>query len=132
MASYLKIRTINRADVPLMTSWARQEGFAPGKGDVGIYRHTDRQGLWVGCLGGEPIGCIAGVRYNLVYGFIGLYIVRPDHRGQGYGKELWQHALMITPVGVFSPLLQPFVGAPPRRQPWGAAQTYRCLMAYDC
>ncbi|MAS28485.1 GNAT family N-acetyltransferase [Synechococcus sp. UW105] len=93
MASYLKIRTINRADVPLMTSWARQEGFAPGKGDVGIYRHTDRQGLWVGCLGGEPIGCIAGVRYNLVYGFIGLYIVRPDHRGQGYGKELWQHAL---------------------------------------
>ena len=57
MASFLKIRTINRADVPVITSWARQEGFAPGKGDVGIYRHTDRQGLWVGCLGGEPIGC---------------------------------------------------------------------------
>ena len=93
MASYLKIRPLARADVPLITEWARQEGFAPGKGDVGIYRQTDRQGLWVGCLGGEPIGCIAGVRYNLAYGFVGLYIVRADQRGHGYGQELWRHAL---------------------------------------
>ena len=93
MASFLKIRPLARADVPLITDWARQEGFAPGKGDVGIYRQTDRQGLWVGCLAGEPIGCIAGVRYNLAYGFVGLYIVRADHRGQGYGRELWRHAL---------------------------------------
>ena len=93
MASFLKIRTLTRADVPLVTTWARDEGFAPGKGDVGIFRQTDRQGIWVGCLGGEPIGCIAGVRYNLAYGFIGLYIVRPDQRGHGYGRELWQQAL---------------------------------------
>ena len=93
MASFLKIRTVMRSDVPLITEWARREGFAPGKGDVAIYRQTDRQGIWVGCLGGEPIGCIAGVRYNLAYGFIGLYLVRPEHRGHGYGLELWQHAL---------------------------------------
>ena len=35
MASFLKIRTVTRSDVPLITEWARQEGFAPGKGDVG-------------------------------------------------------------------------------------------------
>ena len=93
MASFLKIRTVTRSDVPLITEWARQEGFAPGKGDVGIYRQTDRQGIWVGCLAGEPIGCIAGVRYNLAYGFLGLYLVRPEHRGHGYGRELWQCAL---------------------------------------
>lgn len=93
MASFLKIRPVSRADVPLITDWARQEGFAPGKGDVGIYRQTDRQGVWVGCLAGEPIGCIAGIRYNLAYGFIGLYIVRSDQRGHGYGRELWQCAL---------------------------------------
>ena len=93
MASFLKIRPLERAEVPLITEWARQEGFAPGKGDVGIYRQTDRQGLWVGWLGHEPIGCIAGVRYNLAYGFLGLYIVRADHRGLGYGRQLWQHAL---------------------------------------
>jgi len=93
MASFLKIRAVSRDDVPLITDWARHEGFAPGKGDVGIYRQTDRQGIWVGCLAGEPIGCIAGVRYNLAYGFLGLFIVRPDWRGQGYGRQLWDCAL---------------------------------------
>ena len=91
--TYLRIRSVTKADVPLITDWARQEDFAPGRGDVGIYRQTDRQGVWVGCLGGEPIGCIAGIRYNLAYGFIGLYLVQPEHRGHGYGRELWQHAL---------------------------------------
>ncbi|MGC6483877.1 MAG: GNAT family N-acetyltransferase [Synechococcus sp.] len=93
MTSFFRIRTVTRRDVPLITAWARREGFAPGKGDVTIYRQTDRQGLWVGCLAGEPIGCIAGVRYNLAYGFIGLYIVQPAHRGHGYGRDLWRHAL---------------------------------------
>ncbi|MFM7676177.1 MAG: GNAT family N-acetyltransferase, partial [Synechococcus sp.] len=60
---------------------------------VAIYRHTDRQGLWVGWLGHEPIGCIAGVRYNAEYGFLGLFLVVPQHRGQGHGVALWSHAL---------------------------------------
>ena len=84
---------MQRGDIPLVTQWSRTEGFAPGAGDVSIYRHTDRQGLWVGMLGGKPIGCIAGVRYNNSYGFIGLFLVIPEQRGNGYGIELWKHAL---------------------------------------
>jgi ribosomal-protein-alanine N-acetyltransferase len=76
-----------------VTDWARQEGFAPGAGDVAIYRQTDRQGVWVGWLGAEPVGCIAGVRYNAAYGFIGLFLVVPEQRGKGYGLQLWRHAL---------------------------------------
>ncbi len=76
-----------------MTQWSRKEGFTPGAGDVDIYRHTDRQGLWVGWLGSIPIGCIAGVRYNAEYGFIGLFLVVEEHRGKGYGLQLWKHAL---------------------------------------
>ncbi len=93
MASFLKIRPLKPNDIPRVTQWSRAEGFAPGAGDVGIYRHTDRQGLWVGCLGGQPIGCIAGVRYNASYGFIGLFLVLKEHRGNGYGVKLWEHAL---------------------------------------
>jgi len=93
MASFLQIRPLQRQDIPVVTAWARDEGFAPGVGDVAIYRHTDRQGLWVGWLGAEPIGCIAAVRYNAAYGFLGLFLVVPHHRGQGYGLELWRHAL---------------------------------------
>jgi ribosomal-protein-alanine N-acetyltransferase len=93
MASFLKIRPLEKADIPRVTGWARAEDFAPGAGDVAIYRHTDRQGVWVGWLGSEPVGCIAGVRYNAEYGFIGLYLMVPEQRGHGYGVQLWKHAL---------------------------------------
>ena len=93
MTSFLRIRPLQRDDIAAVTDWARQEGFAPGSGDVAIYRHTDRQGIWVGWLGGERIGCITGVRYNAAYGFLGLYLVRREWRGRGYGLQLWAHAL---------------------------------------
>ncbi len=91
--SPLTIRPLQSADIPTVTAWARRESFAPGVGDVAIYRQTDRQGLWVGWLGREPVGCIAGVRYNASYGFIGLFLVVPAQRGKGYGLQLWRHAL---------------------------------------
>ncbi|MEA5414922.1 GNAT family N-acetyltransferase [Synechococcus sp. BA-132 BA5] len=91
--SPLTIRPLQSADIATITGWARQEGFAPGVGDVAIYRQTDRQGLWVGWLGDAPVGCIAGVRYNAAYGFIGLFLVVPAQRGRGYGLQLWRQAL---------------------------------------
>ncbi|MEB3334418.1 MAG: GNAT family N-acetyltransferase [Cyanobacteriota bacterium] len=87
------IRPLTAEDIPIVTAWARREGFSPGVGDVAIYRNTDRQGLWVACLGSEPVGCVAGVRYNAAYGFIGLFLVVPEQRGKGYGVRLWRHAL---------------------------------------
>ena len=87
------IRPLSPSDIPTVTDWARREGFCPGVGDVAIYRQTDRQGLWLGWLGSEPVGCIAGVRYNDSYGFIGLFLVVPQRRGHGYGVRLWRHAL---------------------------------------
>ena len=93
MPSSLRILPLETEDIPAVTTWARQEGFAPGLGDVAIYRHTDRQGIWVGWLGNERVGCITGVRYNAAYGFIGLYLVRAPWRGRGYGLQLWRHAL---------------------------------------
>ena len=51
MTSFLQILPLEKEDIPVVTAWAQQEGFAPGRGDVAIYRHTDRQGIWVGWLG---------------------------------------------------------------------------------
>tara|TARA_Y100001968_G_C19451122_1_gene768660 strand:- start:4269 stop:5183 length:915 start_codon:yes stop_codon:yes gene_type:complete len=89
----LIIRPLSESDISFVTQLSRHEGFSPGTGDIGIYRHTDTQGLWVGWLHSRPIGCIAGVRYNSNYGFIGLFLVIKEKRGQGYGKKLWKHAL---------------------------------------
>ena len=93
MSARFTIRPLQRGDIQAVTDWARQERFAPGRGDVEIYRHTDRQGIWVGWLGSQRIGCIAGVRYSDAYGFLGLYLVRPPWRGRGYGLQLWRHAM---------------------------------------
>ena len=87
------IRLMTETDLPIVSHWAQQEGFCPGIGDVGIYCDTDRTGVWVGVLDEQPVGCIAGIRYDQNYGFIGMFIVDPAFRGQGYGVALWQHAM---------------------------------------
>ncbi len=87
------IRPMAVEDIPAVTAWARREGFCPGPHDVAILRHADRTGVWVGCLDGEPVGCIIGVRWDRRYGFLGLFLVRPEHRGHGYGVALWRRAL---------------------------------------
>jgi hypothetical protein len=56
----LQIRPLCRPDIKVVTAWARAEDFAPGLGDGAIYRHTDRQGLWLGWLGEEPVVAFSG------------------------------------------------------------------------
>ena len=93
MKGKFSIRLISTKEIPEVTNWARLEGFSPGTDDVSIYRNTDRQGVWVGCLDNNPIGSIACIKYNSLYGFIGLFIVKKEFRNNGYGVKLWKHAL---------------------------------------
>ena len=93
MKETFSIRLISTDEILEVTNWARLEGFAPGFDDVSIYRNTDKQGVWVGCLNNIPIGCIACIKYNSSYGFIGLFIVKKEFRNNGYGLRLWKHAL---------------------------------------
>ena len=76
MDDLLSIKPLVDDDIDFITEISRKEGFAPGVGDLAIYQNTDKQGLWVGWLDGNPIGCIAGVRYNQNYGFLGLFLVQ--------------------------------------------------------
>ena len=89
----LEIRPFTQADLEVVTALAREQDFAPGVGDIEIYANTDRQGVWLAWQDNAPVGCIAAVTYNPDYAFIGLFVVKPEHRGQGIGRRLWQHAL---------------------------------------
>tara|TARA_B100001109_G_scaffold202569_1_gene169438 strand:- start:222 stop:407 length:186 start_codon:yes stop_codon:yes gene_type:complete len=53
------IRNISNYDLHKVTDWAKLEGFAPGMDDISIYKNTDKQGVWVGCLNNIPVGSIA-------------------------------------------------------------------------
>ena len=89
----LEIKSFTPFDLDVVTALAREQDFAPGIGDIEIYANTDRQGVWLAWQDNAPVGCIAAVTYNPDYAFIGLFVVKPEHRGQGIGRRLWQHAL---------------------------------------
>ena len=93
MDNHLSIKPLCDNDIEFVTKISRKEGFVPGVGDLGIYQNTDTQGLWVGWFNNIPIGCIAGVRYNESYGFLGLFLVIREYRGRGFGLQLWKKAL---------------------------------------
>ena len=89
----LVIRTMSRAEVELMLDWAAAEGWNPGLGDATPFHVSDPNGFLVGLLDDEPAAAISVVRYGDAFGFLGLYITAPHHRGQGYGLQLWQAGL---------------------------------------
>ncbi len=84
------IRQMNQAEVDLAIEWAAIEGWNPGLHDAECFHATDPDGFLIGYLGDEPVGCISVVAYDATFGFLGLYIVRPEFRGQGWGRKLWQ------------------------------------------
>ncbi len=87
------IRTMRRGDIDLALDWAAAEGWNPGIHDGDPFYHTDPKGFFIGELGGEPAGCISAVAYSDSFGFVGLYIVRPEFRGMGFGIQLWNTAM---------------------------------------
>ena len=84
------IRPMNRAEVDLAIEWAAIEGWNPGLHDAECFHAADPDGFLIGYLDDEPVGCISVVAYDAGFGFLGLYIVRPEFRGQGVGMKLWQ------------------------------------------
>ena len=92
-ASSFRIRALTREEMSLPIEWAALEGWNPGLHDAACFYAADSDGFLVGELAGEPVGCISAVKYGSEFGFIGLYIVRPEFRGRGFGIQLWQAAM---------------------------------------
>ena len=83
------VRRMTLADVETALEWAAEEGWNPGLDDARAFFAADNQGFFMGTWDGAPIGCISAVAYGDAFGFIGLYIVRPEWRGKGFGMRLW-------------------------------------------
>ncbi len=86
----LAIRPMRRADLDRAIDWAAAEGWNPGLDDAEAFLAADPEGFLMGFLGDEPVACISVVAYGAAYGFLGLFICRPEFRGQGHGRALWQ------------------------------------------
>ncbi len=86
----LVIRPMIRADLDIALDWAAAEGWNPGLDDAEPFFAADAAGFLMGFIGEEPVCCISVVAYGKAYGFLGLYICRPEFRGRGHGRAIWQ------------------------------------------
>ncbi|MBE9142462.1 GNAT family N-acetyltransferase [Planktothrix mougeotii] len=94
---YFRVRSMTPDDLKLALSWAASEGWNPGIDDVDNFYSADPGEFLIGELNGQPISCISVVRYHSNFNFIGLYIVKPEYRQQGYGLKTWQEAFKLIP-----------------------------------
>lgn len=88
-----QISVMSLAEVSIALDWANAEGWNPGLNDAHTFYAADPSGFLIGKLDGQPIATISAVKYGLTFGFIGLYIVQKNYRHQGYGLQIWHHAL---------------------------------------
>jgi GNAT superfamily N-acetyltransferase len=87
------LRRLSPAEVAELVDWARLEGWNPGLDDARAFHATDPDGFIGAFLGGRMVAGIAAIAYDDAFGFIGLFIVRPEHRGLGLGRAVWQAGL---------------------------------------
>lgn len=85
----LKVCSMGLADLDAATRWAEKEGWNPICHAVSAYYTADPQGFFLLKNQHITIATMSKVKYSQGLAFIGYYIVEPAHRGQGYGKYLW-------------------------------------------
>lgn len=85
----ITIRPVSTDEFRTAVDWAAKEGWNPGLDDLAPFHGTDPDGFIMGFLGDMPVSSISVVKYPDRFGFLGFYIVHPDHRGTGLGIETW-------------------------------------------
>ncbi|PWJ21140.1 GNAT family N-acetyltransferase [Jannaschia seohaensis] len=89
----IRHRTMTEADLAQVLDWAAAEGWNPGLDDAAAFLAADPSGFFLADAESGPVAAISVVNHTEAFAFLGLYLVRPDWRGQGIGLALWHHAI---------------------------------------
>lgn len=84
----LTIERMSRSEVQVAIDWAQKEGWNPGVHDAECFYRTDPDGFYAARLNGEIIGTVSMIKYSADFAFVGLFIVKPQFRGQGVGLKI--------------------------------------------
>lgn len=89
----IDVRPATREEVEQIVAWAAEEGWNPSPHDADVYYRTAPESYFVALEDGDMVGGISAVPYGGTFGFIGLFIVEPGHRGARIGIALGEKAL---------------------------------------
>ena len=89
----LKIRNMCREEAKFAIEMAASEGWNPGINDAELFYEADKEGFFIAEVEGEPAGCACAVAYDNLFGFLGLYVVKPEFREKGVGMKLTEKCL---------------------------------------
>lgn len=85
------VEALRRDELDRVVAWAAGEGWNPGRSDVRIAWDLQPQAFLALRQGDRLVGVGTIFRHDVTYGFMGLFIVDPELRGQGLGAGLWTH-----------------------------------------
>jgi hypothetical protein len=88
------------ADLELVLGWAADEGWNPGLDDAPAFHMADPTGFLIKEVDGAPVAAISVVNHDANFAFLGLYLCKPEYRGQGHGLDIWNAG--ITHAGTRS------------------------------
>jgi hypothetical protein len=87
------IRPMTLPDLETVLTWAADEGWNPGLDDAEPFHQADPEGFLIKHVDGRPTAAISVVNHSEDYAFLGLYLCRPEFRGQGHGLDIWRAGL---------------------------------------
>lgn len=85
----LQVRQLDKKGLNILVGWAEEEGWNPGQYDADVFWATDPEGFMGIYKDDELIGGGSIVSYNGEFGFMGLFIIKPEYRSKGIGHKLW-------------------------------------------
>lgn len=90
MRAHTETRPMSCAELETVLSWARDEGWNPGNADAAAFHAADPGGFFLTTVDQVPVAAVSVVNHGPQNAFLGLYICRPDARGQGLGMATWR------------------------------------------
>lgn len=89
----LIIRNMCRKEAKFAIEMAASEGWNPGINDAELFYEADKEGFFIAEVKGKPAGCACAVAYDDSFGFLGLFVVKPEFRNKGVGMKLTEKCL---------------------------------------
>ncbi len=86
----MTIRAMTLDDLNVVLQWAAEEGWNPGLDDAPAFFPADPAGFLIKEVDGKHAAAISVVNHDPDFAFLGLYLCKPEFRGQGHGIDIWR------------------------------------------